>query len=126
MDLWVNSKDLYLGFCGMRFQTTNTSILKLFWMIYMMIFEELRNGGSYIRRIGIKSGKRSKSGQFPEHVPVQVQGCTGTPHQRPTCTGTGPTCTGTDQQNATCTGTGEPKMTRLCSFRVFKLKFIHH
>ena len=66
-------------------------------MISMMIFEELRNGGSYIRKIGIKSGKRSKSGQFPEHVPVQVQGCTGTSHQRPTGTGTGPTCTGTGQ-----------------------------
>ena len=98
--------------------------------------------GSNIRRIGIKSGKRSKSGQFPEHVPVQVHGCTGTPHQRLTCTGTGPTCTGTCQQNATCTGTCqqnatctgtgprctgtcEPKMTRLCSFCVFKPKFIH-
>ena len=88
--------------------------------------------GSYIRRNGIKSGKRSKSRQFPEHVPVQVQGCTGTPHQRPTCTGTGPTCTDTCQQNATCTSTGarctstcEPKMTRLCSFCVFKPKFIH-
>ena len=40
----MNSEDFYLGFCGMRFQTTDTSILKLFWMISMMIFEELRNG----------------------------------------------------------------------------------
>ena len=39
--------DRYLGefmrllprVCGMRSQTTNTSILKLFWMISMMIFE---------------------------------------------------------------------------------------
>ena len=54
------------------------------------------------------------------------------PQQKPTCTGTGPSCTGTPQQDATCTGTGQrctgtgvPKMPRLCSFCVIKLKFIH-
>ena len=83
--------------------------------------------------------KEANMGNFPKlyryryrDVPVQVQGCTGTPQQKPTCTGTGLTCTGTPQQNATCTGTGQrctgtgvPKMPRLCSFCIFKLKFIH-
>ena len=78
-----------------------------------------------MKLIGIKSGKRSKSGQ-------NFGGCTGTGHQRPTCTGTGPTCTGTCQQNATCTGTGpgctgtcEPQMPRMLCFCVIKPEFVH-
>ena len=67
-------------------------------------------------------------------VPVHVQGCTGTGHQRPTCTGTGPTCTDTCQHNATCTGTGtgpgctgtcEPKMPRMLCFCIIKPEFVH-
>ena len=76
--------------------------------------------------------KEAILGKFPGGVPVQVQGYTGTAHQRPTCTGTGPTCTGTGQQNATCTGIGPgctgtcvPKLPRLCSFCVFEPKFVH-
>ena len=100
-----------------------------------------------------QSGKRSKSGQNLGGVPVHVQGCTDTGHQRPTCTGTCPTCVGTCQQNATCTGTGpgctgtgpgctgtgpgctgigpgctgtcEPKMPRMLCFCVIKPEFVH-
>ena len=44
VDLGLNSYeflDFHLGFCGMRFQTTNTSIMELFWMNSMINFEEL-------------------------------------------------------------------------------------
>ena len=99
----------------------------------MMIFEVVRNGEVVGRVLVQKVAKRNNSGQIPEDVPVQVQGCTGTAHQRPTCTGTGPTCTDTGQQNATCTGTGPRctgtgvlKMPRLCSFCIIKPKFILH
>ena len=87
---------------------------------------------SCMKLIGTKTCKRSKSGQILEDVPVQVHGCTGTAQQNANCTDIGPSCTGTPQQNATCigtgqrcTGTGVPKMPRLCSFCVIKLKFIH-
>ena len=107
------------------------------------------NYRSCMERIGSKSGKIAKSGQISEGVPVHVQGCTGTPHQRPkctstysgctgtphqkpTCTGTCPTCTGTCQQNATCTGTCSgctgacvPKMLRMLCFCVIKPEFVH-
>ena len=70
--------------------------------------------------------------KFPRVYRYRYGGCTGTAHQRPTCTGTGPTCIGTCQQNETCTGTGPrctgtgvPKLSRLCSFYVFEPKFIH-
>ena len=74
---------------------------------------------SCMKLIGIKSGKRNKSGQ-------NFGGCTSTGHQRPTCTGTSPTCTGTCQQNATYIGTGpgctlvpvhvSPKCPKCCVF----------
>ena len=35
-----------------------------------------------------KKGENTHSGKISEGVPVHVQGCTGTPHQRPKCTGT--------------------------------------
>ena len=80
----------YLGFCGMRFQTTNTSILKLFWMISMMIFEKLRNGEVIYGGLVSKVEKEANLDNFPnmfryryrgvlvhptrgQHVPVQVQ-----------------------------------------------------
>ena len=82
-----------------------------------------------MKRIGTK---RSNSGQIFEGVSVQVQGCTGTAHQRPTYTGTGLSCTGTGQQNATftgtgprCTGTGVPKMSRIVYFCIIKPEFVH-
>ena len=66
--------------------------------------------------------KEANLGKISKAVPVQVQGCTDT----------SPSCTGTPQQNATCTGTSQRctgtcvlKMPRLCSFHVFKPKFIH-
>ena len=43
MDLGLNSKDFQLGFCGMRFQTTNTSVMEWFWMNSMLILEVLWN-----------------------------------------------------------------------------------
>ena len=80
-----------------------------------------------MKRIGSKSGKIEKSGQISKGVPVHVQGCTGTPHQRPKCTGTCSGCTGTPQQNARCTGTGPgctgtcvPKMPRMLCFCIIK------
>ena len=80
---------------------------------------------SFMKLIGIKSGKNNKPGQI-------FGGCTGTGHQRSTCTSTGPTCTGTGQQNATCTGTGprctgtgEPKMPRMLCFCLIKPEFVH-
>ena len=83
--------------------------------------------------------KEAILGKFPrvyryryKAVPILVQGCTGTAHQRLTCTGTGPTCTGTGQQNATCTGTGQrctgtsvPKMPRMLCFCKIKPEFVH-
>ena len=79
---------------------------------------------SCMKLIGIKSGKNNKYGQ-------NFGGCNGTPHQRPSCTGTGPTCIGTGQQNATytgtgprCTGTGEPKMPRMLCFCTIKPEFV--
>ena len=79
-----------------------------------------------------KVGKNIKSGQILEGVPIHVQGCTGTPHQKATCTGTCPTCTGTCQQKATCTGTGpgctgtcEPKIPRMLCFCIIKPEFVH-
>ena len=83
------------------------------------------NYRSCMERIGSKSGKNKKSGQ-------NFGGCTGTPHQRPICTGTCPTCTGIGSQNATCTGTGPgctgtcvPKMPRMLCFCVIKPEFVH-
>ena len=86
-----------------------------------------------MERIGSKSGKKEAFlGKISEGVSVQVQGCIGTGHQRPTYTGTGPTCNGTGQQNATCTGTGPrctgtgvPKMPRMLCFRIIKPEFVH-
>ena len=79
-----------------------------------------------------KVAKITNLGKIPEAVPVQVQGCTGTPCQKPTCTGTGQSCTGTPQKNATCTGTGQrctstgvPKTPRMLYFCIIKPKFIH-
>ena len=83
--------------------------------------------------------KEANLGKISGGVPVHVQGCTGTGHQRPTCTGTSPTCTGigptytgTCQQNATCTGTGpgctgtcEPKMLRMLCFCIIKPEFVN-
>ena len=46
------------------------------------------NYRSCMKLIGSKSGKNNKYGQ-------NLEGCTGTGHQRPTCTGTCPTYTGT-------------------------------
>ena len=76
--------------------------------------------------------KETFLGKIPEAVPVRVQGCTSTAQQNANCIDTGPSCTGTPQQNATCTGTGQrctgkgvPKMPRLCSFCVIKLKCTH-
>ena len=71
-----------------------------------------------------KEGKRSKSGQIPEVVPVPKQGGTGTPpNQKLIGTGTDASGTGTAHQNQigtgtdqSCTGTVVPKMPRLCSF----------
>ena len=61
-----------------------------------------------------KWAKIANLGKFPRvywykyrAVPVQVQGCTGTAHQR-----------------LICTGTGVPKMPRLYSFCIIELKFI--
>ena len=74
---------------------------------------------------GVKKGKNKKSGQISEGVPVHVQGCTGTPHQRPTCTGTyqqNATCTGTCPG---CTGTCVPQMPRMLCFCIIKPEFIH-
>ena len=51
-----------------------------------------------------------------EVVPVPKQSCTGTAQQNAISTGT-------DQSG---TGTVVPKMLRLCSFCIFKPKFIHH
>ena len=53
------------------------------------------NYRSCMERIGSKSRKITNLGNISEGVPVQVKGCTGTGHQRPTCTGTSWTCTGT-------------------------------
>ena len=41
MDLGLNSKDFHLGFGFMRFQTTNSSVVKLFWMNSMLVLKEL-------------------------------------------------------------------------------------
>ena len=53
----------------------------------------------YRIELGIKNmekmGENTHSGQISEGVPVHVQGCTGTPHQRPKCTDTRSGCTGT-------------------------------
>ena len=53
----------------------------------------------YRIELGIKNmekrGENTHSGQISEGVPVHVQGCTGTPHQRLKCTGTRSGCTGT-------------------------------
>ena len=53
----------------MRFQTTNTSVMEWFWMISMLIFEELWNGGVVRRELLTKVAKRSNFGQIPEVVP---------------------------------------------------------
>ena len=45
VDLGLNSYeflDFHLGFCGMRFQTTNTSVMEWFLMTFMLIIEVLR------------------------------------------------------------------------------------
>ena len=111
----------------MKFQSTNSGVVKLFWMVSMMIFEVYELQKLYEVKWYKKWQKGSSSGQFSEGVPVQVQGCTGTGHQRLTYAGTSPTCTGTGQQNATCTstgprctGTGEPKMPRMLCFYTIK------
>ena len=41
VDLGMNSWDFYLGFCYKKFQTTNTSVVELFWVNSMLV---LRNG----------------------------------------------------------------------------------
>ena len=40
VDLGLNSQDFYLGFGFMKFQITNSSVVKLFWMNSMLV---LRN-----------------------------------------------------------------------------------
>ena len=57
----------------MKFQITNSSVVKLFWMIFMLIFEVLRNGEVVWRELVSKVAKRRNSGQIPEPVPVQVR-----------------------------------------------------
>ena len=54
-----------------------------------------------------KEGKKSKSGQIPEVVPVPKQGGTGTAQQKPNSTGTDTSITGIVQQNAISTGTDQ-------------------
>ena len=81
----------------MRFQTTNTSVMEWFWIISMLIFEELWNGGVVRRELLTKVAKRSNSGQIPEVVPVSKQSGTGTAHQKPIGTGTDPSGTGISQ-----------------------------
>ena len=90
------------------------------------------NYRSCMKLIGIKNGKRSKSGQNFGGCTGTCTGVTDTSHQRPTCIGTGPTCTGTCQHNATCTSTGpgctgicEPKMPRMPCFCIIKPEFVH-
>ena len=41
VDLGMNSWDFYLGFGYKKFQTTNTSVVELFWVNSMLV---LRNG----------------------------------------------------------------------------------
>ena len=101
-------------------------------MISMIILEVLGIIEVAWSQLVAKVAKIEKSGQISEGVPVNVQGCTGTPHQRPTCTGTGPTYTDTCQQKATCTGTCpgctgtcEPKMPKMLCFCVIKPEFVH-
>ena len=78
-----------------------------------------------------------------EVVPVPKQSCTGTAQQNAISTGTDQSGTGTDQSGTgtdqsgtgtdqsgtgtdqSSTGTVVPKMLRLCSFCIFKPKFIH-
>ena len=105
----------------------------------MMIFEVLRNGEVIWSELVSKVAKEANLGNFPKLYRYRYRAVPVHPHQKPTCTGTGLTCTGTGltctgtpQQNATCTGTGQrctgtgvPKMPRLCSFCVIKLKVIH-
>ena len=64
-------------------------------MISMMFLEVLLIIEVVWSELASKVGKITKFGQNFEGVPVPVQGCTGTPHQRPKCTGTRSGCTGT-------------------------------
>ena len=45
----------------------------------MMILEVLRNEEVVLRELVSKVAKIKNLGKIPEAVPVQVQGCTGTP-----------------------------------------------
>ena len=72
-------------------------------MISMMFLEVL----GIIEVVGSellsKVAKEANLGKGSQGVPIHVQGCTGTPHQKQTCTGT---CSG-------CTSTCVPKMPRM-------------
>ena len=55
----------------MKFQSTNSSVVKLFWMISMMIFELSRNGEVVWRELVAKVTKRKQFWAI-------FRGCTGT------------------------------------------------
>ena len=55
--------DFYLRFCGLRFQSTNSSVVELFLDDFHDVSRGVMNYRSCMERIGSKSGKRSKSGQ---------------------------------------------------------------
>ena len=57
VDLGMNSWDFYLGFCYKKFQTTNTSVVKLFWVKSMLV---LRNGCKK-ENVGFFKGKPVKN-----------------------------------------------------------------
>ena len=77
-------------------------------MISMIILEVLGIIEVVWRELVAKVAKEANLGKISQGVPVHVQGCTGTPHQKQTCTGT-------------CV----PKMPRMLCFCVIKPEFVH-